>query len=56
MDKDYFIFYILSIIFLNGFLIWRNLEPLNYILAILCGTAINIMALLHFHLFQRSKP
>ena len=49
MDKSYLLFYILSLVFLVALLIWKDTEPLNYILGILCGATINIMAASHFY-------
>jgi len=47
-NKTFIIIYIMSITFLILLLIFKNIEPLNYILGILCGMSINIMTLLYF--------
>ena len=47
-EKEFLITYILGIIFLIALVILKNIKPINYILLILVGAAINIMAVLYF--------
>jgi len=42
MDRDYILFYILGILFLIALLIWKDIEPLNYILGILTALTIHL--------------
>ena len=51
IDRDYLIFYILSLIFCIATLCFgvNNLELIEWILILLIGTTINIMAGIHFY-------
>jgi len=49
----YFFFYVLGIIFSIALVIWRNIEPINYILIICIATTIHINAVLYMQ--EREK-
>jgi len=53
MDRDYILFYILGILFLIALLIWKDIEPLNYILGILTALTMHLNFSIHSSQKQR---